>query len=133
MHARMNAASIDTGSKLRDDHLRSADFLDADAHPVIEYAGTGATARGEDRWTVDGQLTLRGITRPFPLALTYLGTGPDPWGGTRAAFHATAELHRHDFQVSWNQALPGGVVVGSVLQVELDVEAVHGDLPPLDG
>ena len=131
VRASMHAASIDTGSKMRDEHLRSPDFLHTDAYPVIGYAGTGITPRGEDRWTVDGELTLRGITRPVPLDLTYLGTGPDPWGGTRAAFRATAELHRHDFQVSWNQALPGGVVVGSVLQVELDIEAAHGDLPPM--
>jgi polyisoprenoid-binding protein YceI len=131
VHARMQAASIDTGSKMRDDHLRSADFLHADAYPVIEYAGTGVTPRGEDRWEVDGKLTLRGITRPVPLDLTYTGSGPDPWGGTRAAFRAAAQLHRHDFEVSWNQALPGGVVVGSVLQVELDIEAVLGELPPM--
>lgn len=129
VHARLRAASIDTGSKQRDDHLRSPDFLDAAACPVIGYAGTGVTPRGGDRWTVEGQLTLRGITRGVPLSLTYLGTGADPWGGTRAAFHATAELNRHDFAVSWNQALPDGVVIGSALQVELDIEAVHGRLP----
>lgn len=131
VQARLQAASIDTGSKTRDDHLRSPDFLHVDAHPVIEYAGTGVTPRGEDRWTVTGELTLRGITRSVPLELTYLGTGPDPWGGTRAAFRATAELNRQDFEVSWNQALPDGVVVGSVLQVELDIEAVLGDLPDM--
>jgi polyisoprenoid-binding protein YceI len=129
VRARMQAASIDTGSSMRDDHLRSADFLNVSAYPVIEYTGTGVRPDGADRWTVDGELTLRGTTRPVPLHLTYLGSGPDPWGGTRAAFHAAAELNRHDFAVSWNQALPDGVVVGSVLQVELDIEAVHGELP----
>jgi len=129
VRAQLQAASIDTGSKLRDDHLRSPDFLDVDTHPVIGYAGDGARARGEGRWTVTGQLTLRGISRSVPLDLTYLGSGPDQWGGTRAAFHAVAELNRHDFEVSWSQALPDGVVVGPVLQVELDIEAVHGDLP----
>lgn len=131
VRATMQAASIDTGSKMRDDHLRSADFLHVDAYPVIEYTGTGVRPAGGDRWTVPGELTLRGVTRSVPLDLTYLGAGPDAWGGERAAFHAAAELDRHDFQVSWTQALPGGVVVGPVLQVELDVEVVRGDLPEL--
>lgn len=129
--ARLQAASIDTGSKMRDDHLRSPDFLHVDAYPVIEYTGSGVMPRPDGRWTVNGQLTLRGITRSVPLELAYLGLGPDPWGGTRAAFHATAELNRHDYDVSWSQALPDGVVVGSALQVELDIEAVLGDLPEM--
>lgn len=131
VHARLQAASIDTGSKMRDDHLRSPDFLHVDAHPVIEYAGAGVTPHSGGQWTVTGRLTLRGVTQAVPLELSYLGSGPDQWGGTRAAFHAIAELNRHDFEVSWSQALPDGVVVGSVLQVELDIEAVLGGLPSM--
>ncbi|HWG02287.1 MAG TPA: YceI family protein [Trebonia sp.] len=130
VRAVMQAASVDTGNKARDDHLRSPDFLDVAAYPVIEYAGTGVTSQGDDRWTVTGRLTLRGTRRDIPLELTYLGTTADPWGGERAAFRATAELRRHDFQMTWNQSLPaGGVMVGSVLQITIDTEAVHGDLP----
>ena len=127
--ARMEADSVDTGNKDRDDHLRSADFLDAANHPEITYAGTGVIPLGGDRWAVDGELTLRGITRPVRLELSYLGSGPDPFGGTRAAFRATTELHRDEFDVSWNQAFSGILAVGTTLQVELDVEAVLGDLP----
>jgi MFS family permease len=73
---------------------------------------------------------LRGTTRPVQLDLSYLGTGPDPWGGQRAAFRATAELHRKDFAIDWNQPVAAGVVlVGWVLRVALDIEAVQGDLP----
>jgi len=130
VQARMEAESVDTGNKDRDDHLRSADFLDSANHPDIDYEGTGVTPLSGDRWAVDGQLTLRGITRPVRLDLSYLGTGPDPFGGTRAAFRATTELHRDDFAVSWNQAFGSGILaVGATLQVELDVEAVLGDLP----
>jgi polyisoprenoid-binding protein YceI len=126
----MEADSVDTGNKDRDDHLRSADFLDVARFPEIEYAGTGVTPSGGERWAVDGELTLRGVTRRVRLDLSYLGSGPDPFGGTRAAFRATTELHRDDFEVSWNQAFGAGILaVGTTLQVELDIEAVHGDLP----
>lgn len=131
VQARMQADSIDTGNKMRDDHLRSPDFLDVSTYPLIEYAGIGVSQQGDDRWRVDGELTLRGITRPVQLDLTYQGAGPDPWGGQRAAFRATAELHRKDFAINWNQSVAADVVlVGWVLQVALDIEAVEGDLPP---
>ena len=130
VQAQLKAASIETGSSMRDEHLRSPDFLDVESHPLIVYAGNGVAAQGGDRWTVSGELTLRGTTRPVPLDLTYLGTGPDPWGGQRAAFQATAELHRHDFAIDWNQSLVTGVaMVGSTLRVTLDIEAVRGELP----
>ncbi|MGH3164613.1 MAG: YceI family protein [Trebonia sp.] len=132
VRAVMRADSIDTGNKVRDDHLRSPDFLDVVSYPQIEYAGTSIVPNGGDRWTVEGSLTLHGTTKPVPLDLTYLGTSPDPWGGQRAAFRATAELRRKDFAMDWNQVLPtGSVLVGWVMQIALDIEAVEGDLPPL--
>ncbi|XVQ11950.1 YceI family protein [Spirillospora sp. CA-255316] len=131
--ARIDAASIDTGNKLRDDHLRSADFLNVDLHPVIEYEGEGLTALGPDRWTVHGRLTLNGHTRPVDLDLAYLGTGPDPWGGVRAAFRATTELSRADFGIRYSQILEAGVnAVGERLRVELEIQAAQGEtLPPV--
>ena len=129
VQAQITAASVETGSPERDEHLRSGDFLDVASHPLIVYTGTGVAAQSDDRWTVTGDLTLRGTTRPVPLDLTYLGTGPDPWGGQRAAFQATAELHRQDFAMDWNQSLvTGALLVGWVLRVTLDIEAVRGEL-----
>ena len=130
VQAQIKAASIDTGSSMRDEHLRSPDFMDAESHPLVTYQGTGVTASDDGQWRVSGELTLRGTTRPVPLELTYLGTGPDPWGGQRAAFRARAELHRQDFAMDWNQSLAtGALLVGWVLRVTLDIEAVFGDLP----
>jgi polyisoprenoid-binding protein YceI len=130
--AEIKAASIDTGNSMRDDHLRSADFLDVEQHPTITYQSTGLSAAGPDRWTVHGRLALHGISHPVDLALSYLGTGPDPWGGVRAAFHAEAELHREDFAISFNPVLQAGIsVIGATLKVELDIQAVQGQsLPP---
>ncbi len=127
----IQAASIDTGSKMRDDHLRSADFLDVDHHPVIEYRGTSITPLGGERWRVHGDLTLNGITRPVPLEMTYLGFGPDSWGGTRAAFRAVADLRREEFAITYNQIVRAGItMIGTTLRVEIDVEAVFGDELP---
>ncbi|MCP2343415.1 YceI family protein [Actinomadura rupiterrae] len=129
--ARIDASSIDTGTKLRDDHLRSPDFLNVDEHAVIEYRGHGLTARGTDRWTVHGELTLNGHTQPVDLDLTYLGSGADPWGGVRAAFRATAQLRRVDFGIRFNQILEAGIAaVGDSLKVELEIQAVQGETLP---
>ncbi|MFF8968642.1 YceI family protein [Streptomyces sp. NPDC014995] len=131
VEAVIRAASIDTGNSTRDTHLRSADFLDVETYPEITYRSTGLTAAGPDRWTVHGDLSLRGVVRPVDLDLAHLGTGADPWGGTRAAFRATAELHREDFAMNYNQVVQAGIAaIGTTLKVELDVQAVRGESLP---
>ena len=131
--ATISAASIDTGNKTRDDHLRSADFLNVDEHSKISYRSTAPiTAAGPDRWTVHGELTMNALTRPVDLDLTYLGTGPDPWGGVRAAFRAVTELKREDFAMNYNQILQAGIAaIGTTLRVELDIQAVQGETLPM--
>ncbi|MFH8368073.1 YceI family protein [Streptomyces sp. NPDC018031] len=129
--ARIRAASIDTGNRMRDGHLRSPDFLDAERHPVLEYRSTALAPAGPDRWTVHGELTMHGVRRAVDLDLAYLGTGPDPWGGVRAAFRATAELRREDFAMNYNQVVAAGIAaIGTTLRVELDVQAVRGSRLP---
>ncbi|GAA1188661.1 YceI family protein [Streptomyces hebeiensis] len=131
VEAVISAASIDTGNGLRDKHLRSPDFLDVERYPEITYSGTGLTPAGPDRWTVHGRLSLHGVVRDVDLDLNYLGTGPDPWGGVRAAFHATAELHREDFAINYNQVVRAGIAaIGTTLRVELDIQAVRGESLP---
>ncbi|GAA2408031.1 YceI family protein [Streptomyces glaucosporus] len=127
----IRAASIDTGNGMRDRHLRSADFLDVERYPEITYRSTGLSPAGPDRWTVHGALGMRGVVRPVDLDLNYLGTSPDPWGGVRAAFRATAELRREDFAMNYNQVVQAGIAaIGTTLRVELDIQAVRGELPP---
>lgn len=119
------AASLTTGNADRDGHLRSADFLEVERFPELTYRSASVSAGPEGQWRVDGELTIRDITRPVSLAMTYGGTGPDPWGGTRAAFSATAQLNRKDFEMNWNMGLPGGMLlVGPALRIDLDVQAV---------
>jgi polyisoprenoid-binding protein YceI len=131
VEAVIRAASIDTGNGMRDTHLRSADFLDVERFPELTYRSTGLTPAGSDRWTVHGELSLHGVVRPVDLDLAYLGTGADPWGGTRAAFRATAELHREDFAMNYNQVVQAGIAaIGTTLRVELDIQAVQGESLP---
>jgi polyisoprenoid-binding protein YceI len=130
VEAVIEATSIDTGNAMRDGHLRSPDFLDADVHPKLTYRSTAITPAGDDRWTVHGELAMHGVTRQVDLDLSYLGTGPDPWGGVRAAFRAVTELRREDFAMNYNQVLQAGIAaIGTTLKVELDVQAIQGEAP----
>jgi polyisoprenoid-binding protein YceI len=131
VEAVIQSASIDTGNGMRDGHLKSPDFLDVETYPQLTYRSTGLTSAGSDRWTVHGELTMHGVVRPVDLNLAYLGTGADPWGGTRAAFRATAELHREDFAMNYNQVVQAGIsAIGTTLRVELDIQAVQGESLP---
>ena len=134
VEAVIRADSIDTGNTMRDRHIRSADFLNVAEHPEITYRADGVSpaGEGEDRWTVHGRLAMHGLVRNVDLDLTCLGTGPDPQGGTRAAFRATTELRRHDFAMNYNQVVAAGIAaIGTTLKVELDIQAVRGESPPV--
>lgn len=122
----IQAASIDTGSPDRDAHLRSHDFFDVDNHPTIEFRSTEIRpTSARETWTLVGVLTIRGVTRPVELTLTYLGISPDPWGGIRAGFEGSGKINRKDWGLTWNAGLEtGGVLVGDQIKLELDVEAV---------
>jgi polyisoprenoid-binding protein YceI len=126
----IEATSIDTGNGTRDNHIRSADFFDAENHPTLTFTST--RVRQEDgAFLVDGALTIRGTTRPVTLTLEPPAFGPGPQGGTKAGFSATTEINRMDFGVSYNGPIPGGgMALGEKVQVVLDVEAdLTTDLP----
>jgi len=122
--ATIDLASVDTGNKTRDGHLRSADFLGAGKHPAMSYRST-AVRRTADGWVVDGELTLNGITRQVPLAVEANGFGPDPLGGQRAGFSATAQINRRDHGIDLTVLLDaGGVVIGDKVSISLEIQAV---------
>lgn len=125
MHVVIDAASIDTNVKMRDDHLRSADFLDVQQFPALEFYSDRFAHRGGNRWAVTGALSLHGVTRTVTLDTEYLGLGSGMEGETRAACRATTELHRDDFTVSWQTMLARGIaVVGPSIRIDLDVQIV---------
>ena len=122
----VEAASINTGVDDRDTHLRSADFLDVERFPRLQFKSTRIEEAGGNRYRVHGELTIRDVTREVTLDVEYAGQAKDPWGNTRAAFSATASINRVDFGLTWNQVLEtGGVLVGERIEVELEVQAVQ--------
>jgi polyisoprenoid-binding protein YceI len=122
--AEIDVTSFDTGNPQRDEHIRSADFLHATRFPTMTYRSSGLRWDG-DNLVVDGELTLHGITRPVSLTVELTGFGPDPYGGTRAGFSATAKINRKDFGIDTELPLDGGgVVIGDTVQISLDIEAV---------
>lgn len=127
----IQAASIDTGVADRDAHLRSADFFDVEAHPLITFRGTGVDnpPRQEgDRFKITGDLTIRGTTMEVELDCEYLGRGTDPWGKTRAGFSFQSEINRQDWGLKWNQVIEtGGVLVANKVKIEGEVQFVRDE------
>src|SRR5688572_1291917 len=119
-------ASVDTRDETRDGHLRSADFFDAENHPTVRFRSTEVTPAGKGRWTVEGELTVRGVTLPVPLDVVFEGGARDPWGSSRIGFTAHAEVDREAFGLTWNQALEtGGVLVGKQVKIDIEAEAIR--------
>ena len=134
VEATIDAAGIWSGDTYRDEHLRAADFFDVENHPVITFKGDRVTYLSQNHLELTGDLTIRGITKEVTLDVRDLGRwdtpfwedGEDKGPITRAGFSATTRVNRHDFGVSWNDTLDkGGVVVGDMADVTIDVEALE--------
>jgi len=124
VQASVDLASIDTGDDGRDNHVRGGDFFDIEQFPTMTFASTGIRPNGSDYY-LDGDLTIKGVTKPVTLDLEFNGVATDPWGGTRAGFSAETEVNRADFGINYNAALEaGGVLIGEKLKVTIEVEAV---------
>jgi len=121
--AAIDLSSVDTGNQARDDDLRSTNFFDVASHPKMTFRSTGIRA-DEGNFIVDGELTIRGVTRTVSLAVEVNGFGPDGYGGTRAGFSAIGEINRMDFGVSFQTPIPGGVAISERIQIEIEAEAV---------
>jgi polyisoprenoid-binding protein YceI len=98
----IQAASLDTNHAERNKHLRSSDFLNTDKYPEIKFVSTGYTPEAENKGSLQGNLTLHGVTRPVTIALEHIGEGKDPWGGYRSGFYGTTVINRSDFGVDKN-------------------------------
>lgn len=123
----IDAASVSTGNEQRDAHLTSPDFWDAATKPTWNFVSTGVQGEGEE-FTLLGDLTINGVTRPVELAVEYNGAANGPDGVLRTGFSATGEISRKDFGLTWNVALEGGgLLVGDNVKLSLEIEAVKQD------
>lgn len=122
--ATIDAGSVETNQEQRNDHLRSADFLEVETYPTMTYRSTGIRPDGGD-FVLDGELTLKGVTRSVPLRLSVNGIAPFVDGGTVAAFSASGRINRKDFGVNFHAVVDGGgVVVGDDVAIELEIQAL---------
>lgn len=119
----LDAASVDTGASDRDQHLRSADFLDVENYPELSFQSTQISRHGET-WKITGDLTIRGETRPVTLDASFEGAATDPWGNEHIGFSAYTTLEREDWGLTWNARLEGG---GWLVSKEVDIE-IEGQL-----
>jgi polyisoprenoid-binding protein YceI len=127
IEATIPVATLSTGDAQRDGHLKSADFLDAEKFPTLTFNSTGFTASADGDYSVSGDLTIHGTTRPVRLAVSEVSApSKDPWGNTRIGLTATAKISRKDFGLTWNSPLEtGGVLVGEDVLLTLDVQFIR--------
>ena len=125
VEATIDAASIETGVEMRDADLRSANFFDVERYPQLAFRSTRVARRGDDRFELEGDLTIRGVTRPVTLQGEFSGPIADPWGGRRIGLTLSGEIDRDAWGLNWNQALEaGGFVVGKKVSIEINAELV---------
>lgn len=121
--ARIDTTGVDSRNEQRDEHLRSADFLDVARHPFITFRSTAVRPSGPGRFEVEGELAIRGVARAVTLDAEVSGEIRDPWGNVKRGVTATARLNRKDFGLTWNAALEtGGVVVSDAVEVTIEAE-----------
>jgi polyisoprenoid-binding protein YceI len=121
----IDAASVDTDAADRDQHLRSDDFFAVGTHPTITFVSTHVTKKSDERFDVDGTLTIRGVAKQVTLPVTFLGEAKDPWGNTRIGFETELTVNRKEFGLTWNAALEtGGFLVGDDVKISVQTQAI---------
>ena len=120
----IQTASVDTGVADRDGHLKSADFFDVENNKEITFSSTKVERDGDD-WTITGDLTIKGTTKPVTIDFDEVGSAQDPFGNTRVGFEGSVTVKRSDWGLVWNAALEtGGVLVSDRIQIEFDVSVI---------
>jgi polyisoprenoid-binding protein YceI len=122
----VDVASITTGDDKRDEHLRSADFFEIERFPELTFRADEVSSVSDDAFTLDGELSMHGVSKRVQIKGEFLGTATDPWGGSRVGFQGSTKLNRKDYGLKWNQTLEtGGVLVGETVEISLDIQAVR--------
>ena len=129
----IDAASIDTNEPARDKHLRSDAFFDVEKNPKLTFKSTKVRVVSKDKLQIDGNLTIRGTTKPVTLDADVLGFGPGYGGGFRGGFEARTKINRQDYGVAWNDVVEGGgYVLGNDVNITLNVDAAKDQPKPPD-
>ncbi len=122
----IEAGSVDTRDETRDQHLRTNDFFDVENHPTWKFVSTAIKPVGPTEFKVEGDLTIRGVTRPVTLDTTLEGVVTDPYGNHRVGFSGKTSINRDDFDVSFGAVMEaGGLVVAKKVDIEIELEAVR--------
>jgi polyisoprenoid-binding protein YceI len=122
----LDVNSIDTNQADRDAHLKSADFFAAEQYPTLDFAGTLQKVSGNE-YTLKGDLTLRGTTKPTTLNVEFGGIMVDPWGNTKAGFEINGKINRKDFGLNWSAVTEaGGLVVSDEVKIHINAELAKG-------
>jgi polyisoprenoid-binding protein YceI len=121
----VEVASVDTNDPQRDGHLASPDFFDAETHPEITFTSTSGEALDADQVRLNGEITIKGITKPIELSGVIAEGGTDPWGNERIGLELSGSIDRREFDLKWNQTLPNGnLLVSNEVGLLLSVSAV---------
>jgi len=129
VEASIAVASVDTREPKRDGHLKSADFFDAEKFPLITFKSTKVEPAADGKLKVEGNLTIRGTTKPVTLDGELTKTITDPWGNERRGFSATTKVNRRDFGVSWGGVSDASPVVGDEVRIDIQAELVKEKAP----
>jgi polyisoprenoid-binding protein YceI len=122
----IESGSLDTGNPDRDAHVRNGDFLDVETYPTITFVSTSAEQKRDDDFVLNGDLTIKGITKPVSIEFEKTGEAQDPWGNFRVGFEGKAKINRKDWGVNFNAVLEtGGLLVSDKVTLEFDLAAVR--------
>jgi polyisoprenoid-binding protein YceI len=124
--ATIQTASVHTGQVDRDNHLRTGDFFEAEKYPTMEFRSTGIKSHAGTEFVLDGELTIKDVTKPVELLVEFEGVGRSPYGFDVFGFSATTEIDREDWGLTYNMALEtGGVMIGKKVKIEIEGEAIR--------
>jgi polyisoprenoid-binding protein YceI len=124
--ASITTASVETGQTDRDNHLRTGDFFEAEKYPTMEFRSTGIKSHAGAEFVLDGDLTIKGVTKPVELVVEFEGATTSPYGHQLFGFSASTEIDREDWGLTYNMALEsGGVMIGKKVKIEIEGEAIR--------
>lgn len=121
----IQTGSVSSSQEQRDGHIKSPDFFDVETHPTITFASTSIVKHDDEEYAVTGDLTIKGVSHPVTIDLTYSGAAKDPFGNTRIGFEGKAAISRKEWDLTWNAALEtGGVLVSDKVKLDFDISLI---------